>query len=291
MKRGNLRFNYIFFRSDKNSIWTFFFKKTIKDRKKLNIQLKIKEKKISIDNLFKNLKEIGNFLFKQNKYKFAIDMYTIALILVPFDKVLDRSLNFSNRAQCLIFLDNKIKSLMECIGALKLHSKHDKSWYRKILVSKRFKDYISCSKIILNVQSLSVKFIRNHTCVQNEFYGKNIIRLGNVSLKKKRGFNRLLMEKNCQLKPLAFDFFSNIVPILTKITSIALIFIKILFYHNTILENIFFSRYYSKNLRKIAFYCCFPLKEIKISSFKPVLVYTSKILIENSTLFKIDRGF
>ena len=75
------------------------------------------------------------------------------------------------------------------------------------------------------------------------------------------------MEKNCQLKPLAFDFFSNIVPILTKITSIALIFIKILFYHNTILENIFFSRYYSKNLRKIAFYCCFPLKEIKISSY------------------------
>ena len=291
MKRGILRFNYIFFRSDKNSTWTFFFKKIFKEKKKLNIQLKIKEKKVRIDNLFKNLKEIGNFLFKQNKYKFAIDMYTIALILVPFDKILDRSLNFSNRAQCLIFLDNKIKSLMECIGALKLHPKHDKSWYRKILVSKRFKDYVSCSKIILNVQSLSVKFIRNHTCVQNEFYGKNIIRLGNVSLKKKRGFNRVFVGKNFQLKPFTLDFFPSVLPILMKVTSITLIFIKALLYHNNILENIFFSRYYSKNLTKIAFCYCFVEKKIKIPSFKPILVYTSKLLLENSTLFKIDEVF
>ena len=291
MKRGNLRFNYIFFRGDKNSIWTFFFKKILGEKGKLKFQIKIKGKTMSIGNLFKNLKEIGNFLFKQNKYKSAIDMYTIALILVPFNRALDRSLNFSNRAQCLIFLDNKIKSLMECISALKLQPKHDKSWYRKILVSKRFKDYISCSKIILNVQTLSVKFMRNHTCVQNEFYGKNVIRLGNVSLKKKRGSFRVFVEKSFHLTALPFGIFSNVIPILMKLTSIVLNFIKVLLYHDNILENLFFSRYNSKDLTRIVFSFCFPTKKVKIPLFKPIWVCTFKILLENSTLFKIDEIF
>jgi hypothetical protein len=91
--------------------------------------------------LFKIFKEIGNHLFKQNDYESAKDLYCIALILIPFNQNLERSLNFSNMAQCLIFLDYKPKSLIECINALKLQLKHDKSWYRKIFVSKKFKDY------------------------------------------------------------------------------------------------------------------------------------------------------
>lgn len=86
------------------------------------------------------------------------------MILIPIDKIVERSLNFSNRAQCLIFLDYKSRSLTECIGALKLQLKHNKSWYRKIFVRKRIKDYTRCLKIILTVHSLSVKFIRNHSC-------------------------------------------------------------------------------------------------------------------------------
>ena len=136
--------------------------------------------------LFKNLKETGNHLFKQNNYRCARDLYSISLTLVPVEKILERSLGFSNRAQSLIFLELKNQSITECIGALKLQPKHDKSWYRKIFVSKRFKDYLSCLKIILIVYSLSVKFTRNHSCTQSEIYCKNIIRLGNVSLKKKR---------------------------------------------------------------------------------------------------------
>jgi hypothetical protein len=234
------------------------------------------------------LKEIGNLLFKHNEYKLAIEMYTIALILAPFDKTLERSLNLSNRAQCLIFLDFKIESLIECISALKLQPKHDKSWYRKILVSKRFKDYISCLKIILNVHSLLVKFLKNHTCVQNEIYGKNIIRLGNISLRKKRGSIKLISEKKIQMKTRFLKVFYFVISFLIKITMITLNFLKVLFYHSKILESIFISRGNLKISTKIAFKLFFRAKEIKNCVLSSIFVNFSKLLLDDSILFKIE---
>ncbi len=291
MKRSILRFHHIFIQTNRNSNWAFFFNKFFRKFEIRKIKLKIVEKRIIICNLFKNLKEIGNLLFKQNEYKLAIEMYTIALILAPFDKTLERSLNLSNRAQCLIFLDCKIESLIECISALKLQPKHDKSWYRKILVSKKFKDYISCLKIILNVHSLLVKFVRNHTCVQNEFYGKNIIRLGNVSLRKKRGSIKLLPEKKIQMKSRVFKVFFIVISILIKITSITLDFLKVLFYHSKILESIFTWKDNLKISTKIAFKLFFKTKEKKNYLFSSVFVYFSKLLLDDSILFKIDEIF
>ena len=291
MKRTILRFHRIFVQTNKNSIWAFFLNKFFGNFEIEKIRLKIVEKGIIICNLFKNLKEIGNLLFKQNEYKLAKEMYTIALILAPFDKTLERSLNLSNRAQCLIFLDFKIESLIECISALKLQPKHDKSWYRKILVSKRFKDYISCLKIILNVHSLLVKFVRNHSCVQNEFYGKNIIRLGNVSLRKKRGNIKLIPEKKIQMTARLSRVFFIVISFLIKITMITLNFLKVLFYHSKILESIFFSKCKLKVSTKIPFKLCFKTKEQKNCLFSSIFVYFSKLLLDDSILFKIDEVF
>lgn len=288
MKRTILRFHHILLQTNKDSIWTFLLNKFFGNFEIGKIRLKNIEKRIIICNLFKNLKEIGNLLFKQNEYKLAIEMYTIALILAPFDKTLERSLNLSNRAQCLIFLDFKIESLIECISALKLQPKHDKSWYRKILVSKRFKDYISCLKIILNVHSLLVKFLKNHTCVQNEIYGKNIIRLGNISLRKKRGSIKLISEKKIQMKTRFLKVFYVVISFLIKITMITLNFLKVLFYHSKILENIFISRDNLKISTKIAFKLFFRAKEIKNCVLSSIFVNFSKLLLDDSILFKIE---
>ncbi len=288
MKRTILRFHHILLQTNKDSIWTFLLNKFFGNFEIGKIRLKNIEKRIIIYNLFKNLKEIGNLLFKQNEYKLAIEMYTIALILAPFDKTLERSLNLSNRAQCLIFLDFKIESLIECISALKLQPKHDKSWYRKILVSKRFKDYISCLKIILNVHSLLVKFLKNHTCVQNEIYGKNIIRLGNISLRKKRGSIKLISEKKIQMKTRFLKVFYFVISFLIKITMITLNFLKVLFYHSKILESIFISRGNLKISTKIAFKLFFRAKEIKNCVLSSIFVNFSKLLLDDSILFKIE---
>ena len=288
MKRTILRFHHILLQTNKDSIWTFLLNKFFGNFEIGKIRLKNIEKRIIIYNLFKNLKEIGNLLFKQNEYKLAIEMYTIALILAPFDKTLERSLNLSNRAQCLIFLDFKIESLIECISALKLQPKHDKSWYRKILVSKRFKDYISCLKIILNVHSLLVKFLKNHTCVQNEIYGKNIIRLGNISLRKKRGSIKLISEKKIQMKTRFLKVFYVVISFLIKITMITLNFLKVLFYHSKILESIFISRGNLKISTKIAFKLFFRAKEIKNCVLSSIFVNFSKLLLDDSILFKIE---
>ena len=291
MKRSILRFHHIFFKTNRFSIWVFFFNKFFGNLQIGKIRLEIIEKKKIIFNLFKNLKEIGNLLFKQNEYKLAIEMYTVALIVAPFDKTLERSLNLSNRAQCLIFLDCKIESLIECISALKLQPKHDKSWYRKILVSKRFKDYISCLKIILNVHSLLVKFVRNHTCVQNELYGKNIIRLGNVSLKKKRGSIKFISPKKIKIESVVFKVFSIVISILIKITMIILDFLKVLFYHSKIIETIFILKANLKISTKIAFKLCFKTREKKNCLFSSIFVYFSKFLLDESILFKLDEVF
>ena len=288
MKRTILRFHHILLQTNKDSIWTFLLNKFFGNFEIGKIRLKNIEKRIIIYNLFKNLKEIGNLLFKQNEYKLAIEMYTIALILAPFDKTLERSLNLSNRAQCLIFLDFKIESLIECISALKLQPKHDKSWYRKILVSKRFKDYISCLKIILNVHSLLVKFLKNHTCVQNEIYGKTIIRLGNMSLRKKRGSIKLISEKKIQMKTRFLKVFYFVISFLIKITMITLNFLKVLFYHSKILESIFISRGNLKISTKIAFKLFFRAKEIKNCVLSSIFVNFSKLLLDDSILFKIE---
>jgi tetratricopeptide (TPR) repeat protein len=288
MKRTILRFHHILLQTNKDSIWTFLLNKFFGNFEIGKIRLKNIEKRIIICNLFKNLKEIGNLLFKQNEYKLAIEMYTIALILAPFDKTLERSLNLSNRAQCLIFLDFKIESLIECISALKLQPKHDKSWYRKILVSKRFKDYISCLKIILNVHSLLVKFLKNHTCVQNEIYGKNIIRLGNISLRKKRGSIKLISAKKIQMKTRFLKVFYVVISFLIKITMITLNFLKVLFYHSKILESIFISRGNLKISTKIAFKLFFRAKEIKNCLLSSIFVNFSKLLLDDSILFKIE---
>jgi len=199
VKRNFLKFQNLFFPNRSCLTWINLVKKfydSIKYGKKF-IKTGTMNEEFFVS---KNFKEIANHLFKQNKYELAKNLYTISLILIPKNRILERSLNFSNRAQCLIFLDYKHFSPVECISALKLQTRHDKSWYRKIFASKRFKDYISCLKIITTVHSLSVRFSRNHVCIQNEFYGRNIMRLGNVSFKRKRRGINFYFEKKDFLK-------------------------------------------------------------------------------------------
>ena len=244
--------------------------------------------------LFKIFKEIGNHLFKQNDYESAKDLYCIALILIPFNQNLERSLNFSNMAQCLIFLDYKPKSLIECINALKLQLKHDKSWYRKIFVSKKFKDYIACLKIILTVYSLWVKFGTNQPCIQNEFYGKNIIRLGNVSLRKKRwGVNSAIKKKKFKIqeqelrsnKKKLIIFFLNLI----KIKSIILEIFRVYFFKFEIIILLFFFKIKLRHFFCIEivlrFKSCPKFKKLAKSPLNSFLL--CEHLIEKTILFKL----
>ena len=113
-KRNNLKFNKIPYSKHDNPVWTDLIK-NLKEKIRLEKKtLKFTKKEKIIYFFFRNFKEIGNYLFKQAEYENAKYLYTISLSIIPDDKILERSLNFSNRAQCSIFLGDKIQSLVDC---------------------------------------------------------------------------------------------------------------------------------------------------------------------------------
>ena len=284
-----LKIKDIFSEKEKLSKWFYLsenLKEAIKHKKKFHKTI-LEEGRKSF--LFKNFKDIGNHLFKQNNYSSAKDLYSISLVLIPTNRKIDRSLNFSNRAQCLIFLDQKLQSLIDCTSALKLQFKHDKSWYRKIFVIKRFKDHLSCLKIISIVHSLSVKFSRNHACIQNEFYGKNIIRLEMVTLKKKYGGNYFISEKNIfrsknslKLDSQAVFFLLELMKIIYIISKLFVSFICIC---NTF-NSLFFFELNSRNRSNFKFIFNFKTNENYLKSIPKERLLFSKFLIKISSLFK-----
>ena len=290
MKRKvNLKIKDIFSEEEKFLRWFSLsknLKEAIKNKKKFNKTI-VEDGRKSF--LFKNFKDIGNHLFKQNNYSSAKDLYSISLILIPINRKIDRSLNFSNRAQCLIFLDQKLQSLIDCTSALKLQCKHDKSWYRKIFVTKRFKDHLSCLKNILIVHSLSVKFSRNHACIQNEFYGKNIIRLEMVTLKKKYGGNYFINVKNIfrskntlKLDSHAIIFLLELMKIIDIISKLFVSFICICKTFNSL----FFFELNSKNTSNFTFIFNFKPNENYLTSIPKERLLFSKFLIKISSLIK-----
>ena len=291
LKRNILKFQNLFFPKRSCLTWINLVKKfydNIKYGKKF-----IKTSTMNEEFLVsKNFKEIGNHLFKQNRYELAKNLYTISLVLIPKNRILERSLNFSNRAQCLIFLDYKHLSLVECISALKLQAKHDKSWYRKIFASKRFKDYISCLKIITTVHSLSVRFSRNHVCIQNEFYGRNIMRLGNVSFKRKRRSINFYFEKKdfVEESQIKIKFKKKILNILVLIKEIYVVTRWSSFYfHDLSIFYIifFFSHRYEENFI-FNVILEFRNKSNFFESRFLLLPLFSKSLINKLNLFKIN---
>ena len=285
-KRSNLKFNKIHFPKHDNSIWvdlTKNFNEKVQLEKK-NYKITKMEDKIYF--LFRNLKEIGNYLFKQAEYENAKYLYNISLSIVPCDKISERSLNFSNRAQCSIFLGGKIQSLIDCTCALKLYIRHDKSWYRKIFVSKGLKDYVNCIQIILIVRSLSIKFVRKHVCIQSEFYGKNIVRLGNVTLKKKRNRKLNYVQKNPSLlfnkikKKKAFIFILSLI----NIVQIACCFFFGYYFSGfNLIKSSDFTPY--SNL-ELAMHFRYKFKKKK--GFFLEFLRSFKYLMENLILFKLN---
>lgn len=288
LKCDNLKFQNLVFWKKSCLIWLNLIKRFYEKKKNKNI---IEDK---IFYISKNFKEIGNYLFKQNNYQLAKNLYTVSLVVIPKNKIIERSLNFSNRAQCLIFLDYKPLSQIECISALKLKSRHDKSWYRKIFVSKGFKDYISCLKIVINVQSLSIKFVRNHTCIQSEVYGRNIMRLGNVSFKKKRGgfYFRIKIKNSLEMNKNTLKIKKSLlVIILIVIKEIHTIIKWVLsyFFNKNILYLFFFLKYRPTWVLIMEIVLGFRNKSYGFRKKLVSLAFFSKSLLYHLIFFKINK--
>lgn len=287
-KRNSVKFNTVRFSKYISSNWIEITKSLINKLKCEKKTPKVNKKDQKTGILFKNFKEIGNYLFKQNEYKNAKDLYTISLIFIPIDKIFERSLNFSNRAQCSIFLGGKIQSLADCISALKLYLRHDKSWYRKIFVNKGCKDYLNCVRILLFAQSLSVRFVKKHVCTQSEFYGKNLTRLGYVSLKKKRTrefFHRCNSTFSLINQSQSVKGGENFLIILDWINFIQITFYFLIGYLFSCLRNKKIFNFKNNPHSEIRLIFRYNLRRLKISFSK--ISNFPKILIHTSRLFNL----
>jgi hypothetical protein len=144
------------------------------------------QRKKSLKKLFQKCfqsKIFANNLFLGKQLGTALLFYILSLSIAKLQKNKNRILCFSNRAQCWILLKKELNSIVDCSIANKLSLYHQKTWYRKIFVVNKKKDYLWVFLSLIKISILAQNFFKKISLIKIDFYSNNILRLENFLTK------------------------------------------------------------------------------------------------------------
>jgi hypothetical protein len=151
-------------------------------------------------------KKSANDFFMKKNYKYAIMFYFLSLSIVSFYVNKNRSLYFSNRAQCWILFQQNISSTIDYSVANKLSVYYQKSWYRRIFVCDKIKDFMGALIGSIKISILAENFFKKIILFKMKFYCIGLLKLEKI-LMKTRHWRETYQKK----KILTFVFFSNLI--------------------------------------------------------------------------------
>ena len=182
--------------------------KTIKNFNKSLLKW-ISRKKLKCCKIYQKCffsKKIANDFFWNKNYKSAIMFYFLSLSIVSFYVNKNRSLYFSNRAQCWIFFQQNTSSVIDCSVANKLSLFYQKSWYRRIFVCNKIKNFLGALVGSIRISILAENFLKKIILFKMEFYCSNILKLEKFLIK-----TRQWKETDQKKKNLTFSFVSTLI--------------------------------------------------------------------------------
>jgi hypothetical protein len=128
-------------------------------------------------------KKIANEFFWNKNYKSAIMFYFLSLSIVGVYVNKNRSLYFSNRAQCWILFQQNISSTIDCSVANKLSLYYQKSWYRRIFVFNKLTNSLEALIGSIKISILAENFFKKIILFKMEFYCISLLKLEKILIK------------------------------------------------------------------------------------------------------------